>query len=206
MNQPILLIMFFALGVGTCFAIVLRTRLIKSESVKSLGAVSNTLQSFWLRRSSRAYQQQARYALSGFMETLAMLLSAGYPLMSALQRIASTPGSPNNPLMCEVREVLRRTRTGESLTDALQKLRAALPGAEIAMFVSLLVQANHHGGRLAELLNHQAEVRRQQIAEEIETRAQEAPVRLLLPLIVFIFPATMLPFIGVILGKLMWQI
>lgn len=205
MNQSTLFIVLCALSVGACFAIVVRARLLKSEPGQGLGTVSNTLQSFWLWRSSKVYQRQARYSLPGFMETLAMLLSAGYPLMSALQKIVSNQGASTNPLMYEVREMLRRTRTGENFADALQKLRVALPGAEIAMFVSLLLQANHHGGRLADLLNHQAEVRRQQIAEEIETRAQEAPVRLLLPLIVFIFPATMLPFIGVILGKLMWQ-
>lgn len=206
MNEAIILILLFAASVGACSGIIWHLRMPKVSENERFMRVSNTLQRFWLRRSSRAYQEQVRYALPAFMETLAMLLSAGYPLLSALQRIVSTPNTPNNALLLEIREVLRRTRTGESLNSALQKFKVALPGAEIAMFVGLLIQVNSHGGRLAELLNHQAEVRRQQIAEEIEARAQEAPVRLLLPLVVFIFPATMLPFIGVIIGKLMWQL
>ncbi|RUO38682.1 hypothetical protein CWE13_03285 [Aliidiomarina shirensis] len=205
MNEPTLLIAIFALGFGTCVALILRARgMFSAKADQYSSSVSNALRKIWLLRSKQAYRQQARYALPAFMETLAMLLSAGYPLQSALQRIVSTANGVGNPLMLEMRELLRRTRTGETLSESLKKLKLALPGPEMAMFVSLLVQANQHGGRLADLLNYQAEVRRQQVAEEIETRAQEAPVRLLLPLVVFVFPATMLPFIGVIIGKLMW--
>lgn len=169
-----------------------------------------------LRRRQLRQQnaQQARFALPACMDTLAMLLAAGYPISSALQQVVQQANevavaSRNavakvNPLYQQLALVLARVRRGESLGQALAELKQSLPGAEVAMFVSLLIQANQYGGRLSELLTAQAELRRQQIAEEIETKAQEAPVRLLFPLIMFIFPATLLPFIGVIIGKVMW--
>ncbi|RUO21247.1 hypothetical protein CWE08_06605 [Aliidiomarina iranensis] len=233
MNWVLILIGSFAISSGCCVGLIVHMRISaakqKEEDVqKPKHRLMVFASKIWRLRGKKQYQQQARYALPTFMETLAMLLSAGFPLPTALQRIVSVPNSiasspvntqnqtqndskPSlknnmqmNPLVLEFREVLRRTRTGESLSEALQKLRDTLPGPEIAMFVSLLIQANQHGGRLADLLNYQADVRRQQIAEEIEAQAQEAPVRLLMPLVIFIFPATMLPFIGVIIGKVMW--
>ena len=150
--------------------------------------------------------QQARYALPAFMDTLAMLLTAGFPLTLALQKLLQqAPEKSCNALHLEIRTVLQRVRRGESFTESILRLRKRLPGPEMAMFVSLLVQSNSYGGRLAELLSAQAEVGRLQIAEEFESKAQEAPVRLLLPLILFIFPATLLPFTGVIIGKVMWS-
>jgi tight adherence protein C len=150
--------------------------------------------------------QQARYALPAFMDTLAMLLTAGFPLASALQKLLQQVSTnPLNALHVEMRMVLQRARRGESFDESMLGLRKRLPCPEVAMFVSLLVQSNRYGGRLAELLSSQAELGRLQIAEEFESKAQEAPVRLLLPLILFIFPATLLPFIGVIIGKIMWS-
>lgn len=149
--------------------------------------------------------QQARDALPAFMDTLAMLLTAGFPLTSALQKLLQqVPAKSFNALHLEMRVVLQRARRGESFAASVLQLRKRLPSPEMAMFVSLLVQSNRYGGRLAELLNSQAELGRLQIAEEFESKAQEAPVRLLLPLVLFIFPATLLPFIGVIIGKVMW--
>ncbi|MCH8492199.1 MAG: type II secretion system F family protein [Idiomarina sp.] len=157
------------------------------------------------RHITKKSAQQARYALPAFMDTLAMLLTAGFPLTSALQKLLQqVPAESFNALHVEMRMVLQRARHGESFAESMLQLRKRLPGPEMAMFVSLLVQSNRYGGRLAELLNSQAELGRLKIAEEFESKAQEAPVRLLLPLILFIFPATLLPFIGVIIGKVMW--
>lgn len=158
------------------------------------------------RQLMKKAAQQARYALPAFMDTLAMLLSAGFPLTSALQKLLQQiPTQSANALHLEMGSVLQRVRRGEGFAESMLQLRKRLPGPEMAMFVSLLVQSNRYGGRLAELLHAQAELRRVQIAEEIESKAQEMPVRLLLPLIVFIFPATLLPFIGVVMGKVMWN-
>lgn len=146
---------------------------------------------------------QVRCQLPAMMELLAMLLTAGLPLMAAMQQLLSQ-GS-HNSLQKELRMVVAAVRTGEPWVTAMQRFRERNPVAEVSMFVTMLIQSSQHGGALSGLLGEQAASFRQTLAEEVEQQAQELPVRLLLPLIVFVFPATMLPFIGIIAAKVMWQ-
>lgn len=146
--------------------------------------------------------EQVRCQLPATMELLAMLLSAGLPLVSAIQQLLSRGGS--SAMNQELNLVIAAIRTGDSMTAAIQRLRTRNPSAEMSMFATMVIQSSQHGGALANLLTEQANTFRQGLAEEIEQRAQELPVRLLLPLIVFIFPATMLPFVGVIIAKVLW--
>lgn len=154
-------------------------------------------------RQARKRQQHAVYALPVVMDALALLLATGSPLMTALQKSVVRR---TDPLCEELRVVLNQIRTGESFNTALTHLSDRLPRAEIRAFTSLLLQASVQGNSLVSLLEQQAEVRREITAAAIEQQAQETPVRMLGPLALFIFPATILPFIGVIAAKLMWQV
>ncbi|MCL4410766.1 MAG: type II secretion system F family protein [Gammaproteobacteria bacterium] len=146
---------------------------------------------------------RVRCQLPAMMELLAMLLTAGLPLMAAMQQLLSQ--GRQNALQQELRLVVAAVRTGEPWVNAMQNFRQRNPVAEVSMFVTMLIQSSQHGGALSGLLGEQAASFRQTLAEEVEQQAQELPVRLLLPLIVFVFPATMLPFIGIIAAKVMWQ-
>lgn len=158
----------------------------------------------WLqaRQSRRRRIELVRCQLPATMELLAMLVSAGLPLVSALQQLLSR--SASSAMHQELNLVLAAIRTGDSMVTAIQRLRTRNPSAEMSMFVTMVIQSSQYGGALATLLTEQAGAFRQALAEEVEQRAQELPVRLLLPLIIFIFPATMLPFIGVIVAKVLW--
>lgn len=150
-------------------------------------------------RSATARQREAVLALPVIMDALAMLLATGVPLVSALQRAMSRNRS--NALQDELRTVLQQIRMGTSLADALDLFCARLPRAEIRLFANLLLQSSQQGNSLAPLLEQQAATRREITAAEVEQYAQEAPVRLLGPLAICIFPATILPFVGVIVAK-----
>jgi len=177
--------------------------LVKSHGALQLLGITLVLWS-WLPlisagRSAAARQREAVLALPVVMDALAMLLATGVPLVSALQRAMSRNRS--NALQDELRMVLQNIRMGTSLADALELFCLRLPRAEIRLFANLLLQSSQQGNSLGPLLEQQAATRREITAAEVEQYAQEAPVRLLGPLAICIFPATILPFVGVIVAK-----
>ncbi|CUS48810.1 MAG: Tad secretion system assembly platform protein TadC [Idiomarinaceae bacterium HL-53] len=149
---------------------------------------------------ARFRQRQASHALPTLMDSLAMLLKAGFPLMSSLKLYLDDGAM--NVLHRELRSVMHKIQTGTHFDEAIQGLYRALPSKEIKLFVNLLLQSSKQGSGLAVLLQEQASIRREALAAEIEQYAQEAPVKMLAPLALMIFPATVIPFIGLIWIKL----
>jgi tight adherence protein C len=98
--------------------------------------------------------------------------------------------APAGAMRDELARVLRDIRAGRARNEALRLLadRTDVPG--VASFVAAMASAERQGIALAPLLRAQAEQRRSERFLLAEKRAMEAPVKLLLPLIVFIFPGT----------------
>jgi tight adherence protein C len=96
-------------------------------------------------------------------------------------------------------------RIGEGRSEALKKMAQRTGAPEVSSFVRAVVQADQLGTSLGRILRVQAtdtRVKRQAAAEE---RAQKAPIKMLFPTVVFIFPAMFIVILGpamLSLGKL----
>jgi hypothetical protein len=91
---------------------------------------------------------------------------------------------------------LSEMRVGESRQDALKKLSARVDSAELSAFVRAIIQADQLGISLGRILRVQAvdsRLKRQAAAEE---RAAKAPIKMLFPTVVFIFPAMFIVVLG----------
>src|SRR5207244_5925216 len=87
-------------------------------------------------------------------------------------------------------------RIGEPRHDALKKMAERVPTPELAAFVRSIVQADQLGISLGRILRVQAadsRLRRQSVAEE---KAMKAPIKMLFPTVLFIFPAMFLVILG----------
>jgi len=98
--------------------------------------------------------------------------------------------APPGPLRNEFAIVLRDLRSGLSRAEALRRMADRLDISEITSFVSSIVQAEKMGASLATVLRLQSEQRRSERFLRAEKMAMEAPVKLVGPLIIFIFPVT----------------
>jgi tight adherence protein C len=98
--------------------------------------------------------------------------------------------APAGPMRDELARVLRDVRAGRPRAEALRLLaeRTETPG--VASFAAAMLSAERQGLALAPLLRAQAQQRRSERFLAAEKRAMEAPVKLLLPLVAFIFPGT----------------
>ena len=100
------------------------------------------------------------------------------------------------PLAEEFGLTLSEMRIGESRTEALKRLAERVDAPELSAFARAIIQADQLGTSLSRILRVQAadsRVRRQATAEE---RAMKAPIKMLFPTVLFIFPAMFLVIIG----------
>ena len=100
------------------------------------------------------------------------------------------------PAADEFALTLSEIRIGESRPDALKKLADACDTPELSAFVRAIIQADQLGISLGRILRVQAtdtRLRRQAAAEE---KAMKAPIKMLFPTVLFIFPAMFLVILG----------
>ena len=142
----------------------------------------------WLRDQTKARNLQILKALPFFLDIVTLAVEAGLNLSNAMQQ-AVTKGL-KGPLAVEINRVLRDTRGGKARVDALRDFADRLDFAPVTSLVSALIQAESMGSSLGPILRVQAEQRRAERFQRAEKMAMEAPVKMLGPLIMCIFPCT----------------
>jgi len=157
----------------------------------------------WLRDVRERRRKDVLRALPVYLDFIVMAVEAGLNLNGALNQ-AMDKGPPG-PLRNEFYMVVRDLRAGVPRADALRRMEKRLDLEEITSFVGTVIQAEKMGARLGSALRVQAVQRRTERFQRAEKLAMEAPVKLILPLIVFIFPVTFIVLAFPIVMKFMME-
>jgi tight adherence protein C len=142
----------------------------------------------WLREQRDSRQRQVLKALPFYLDVITLCVESGQNLTSALAQAVAK--APPNPLRDELNRVLRDIRTGKPRLEALRGMAERMQMPAISNVVSALATADKQGAALGPILRAQAEQRRSERFQRAEKLAMEAPVKMLFPLIAFIFPCT----------------
>jgi tight adherence protein C len=102
----------------------------------------------------------------------------------------------DGPLTEEFGLTLNEIRIGESRQDALKKLAERADTPEISGFTRAIIQADQLGISLGRILRVQATDTRQRRQAAAEEKAMKAPIKMLFPTVLFIFPAMFLVILG----------
>ena len=140
-----------------------------------------------------ARQKSIQRGLPDVMDLLVISVEAGLGFEQALDRVISNvPGE----LAEEFARVLGETQAGSSRSDALRNLQVRVDTPEIRSFVLAMIQADTFGVSIGRVLRAQADemrIKRRQVAQE---KAQKAPVKMMIPMVLCIFPALFVVVLG----------
>lgn len=146
------------------------------------------LPEIWLSDTRKRREIDVIRSLPVYLDFITMCVEGGLNFQGALGQAMEK--APPGPLRNEFAIVLRDLRSGLSRADGLRRMAERLDISEITSFVSSIIQAEKMGASLASVLRVQAEQRRSERFQRAEKIAMEAPVKLVGPLIIFIFPVT----------------
>jgi tight adherence protein C len=142
---------------------------------------------------TRGRKEILRAELPDALDLLAVSVEAGLGFDGAISKLTE---HMDGPLADEFALALGEMRIGESRQNALTKMMKRVDTPELSAFVRAIIQADQLGISLGRILKLQAgdtRTRRQLAAEE---RAMKAPIKMLFPTVIFIFPAMFIVILG----------
>jgi tight adherence protein C len=140
----------------------------------------------WLDEQIKKRQQEVQKALPDALDLLTICVEAGLGFDAAMSNVAQ---KWDNELSLAFARCIRETQLGKIRRDALRDMADRIDLSDLTSFVAAVVQSEQLGVSMAKILRIQSDqmrMRRRQIAEE---KAQQAPIKMLLPMVGFIFPS-----------------
>lgn len=157
------------------------------------------LPELWLKDLARRRQKTVRRVLPDMLDMLSISVAAGLAFDSALARVS---GKASNPLADEFAQYLTEIRLGIGRRDALRQIGVRAGVDDLDSFISAVIQAEQLGVSIANLLRVQSEQLRTRRRQRAEKVAQQAPLKMLFPMILFIFPSVFVVILGPALHQL----
>jgi len=138
-------------------------------------------------------QEQIQKTLPDALDMLTVSVEAGLGFDAALSQVTK---NTDGPLPGEFFRVLQEMQIGKSRAAAFRAMTARTTVQDLRNFVSALVQADTLGIPIAGVLREQAKEMRLKRRQRAEEKAQKIPIKILFPMIFFIFPALFVVIIG----------
>jgi len=153
----------------------------------------------WLREAGVSRRAAIIRELPFYLDIITLAVEAGSNLTGGMTQAVQK--SSDSPLRRELSRVLRDIRAGKTRAESMRDLAERTGSRPVQNVVSSLIQAERTGSSLGPLLRAQAEQLRTERFLRAEKLAMEAPVKLLGPLVMFIFPTTFIVLTFLVLSK-----
>ncbi len=157
----------------------------------------------WVNKMVAFRHRSIQRALPFVLDLLTLSVEAGLDFMTALRRIVEQRRV--DELGEEIIQVFREVQVGKTRKEALRAMAERINHPDIRSVVSALVQADELGVGIATVLRIQSDQIRTRRFQRAEKLANEAPVKMLFPLVCFIFPAVFIVLLGPIFIQMMRQ-
>lgn len=170
------------------------TRLVALLTI--LGIAGFYLPNIWLRLKLARRKEIIRDGFPDALDLLTVCVEAGMGLDSAITRVAKEIALTNKILSDELNLYNLEMRAGKFRRNALKNLAMRTDLEEVNNLVTLLIQTDKFGTSVAKALKVYSDTMRTQRFQRAEEMAAKIPVKLLFPLILFIFPALFVAILG----------
>jgi tight adherence protein C len=143
----------------------------------------------WLKSTITRRQKSVRKAMPDALDLLTICVEAGLGFDAAMQKVSE---KWETELSLAFLRVIREIQLGKLRREALRDMADRLGLAELTSFVAAVIQSESLGVSLAKVLRIQSDqmrMKRRQLAEE---EAHKAPIKMLIPMALLIFPSLMI--------------
>jgi tight adherence protein C len=140
----------------------------------------------YLGRMIASRQHMIQKVMPDTIDLLVICVEAGLGFDSALTRVVQ---KSDNPLTYEFGRVLSEMRVGRPRRDALKDVITRTQVPDLANFISAILQAEQLGVSVTQVLAVQADQMRVLRRQRAQEKAMQAPIKMLFPMVFFIFPA-----------------
>lgn len=146
-----------------------------------------------LKQKTEARQKQIARALPDVLDLLTVSVEAGLGFDAALAKVVE---KTQGPLAEEFSRVLQEVRVGKPRREALRELTQRTTVDDLSAFVVAIVQADQLGVSIGKVLRIQSVEMRRKRRQRAEEAAMKAPIKMLFPLVFFIFPGLFIVLLG----------
>jgi tight adherence protein C len=165
-------------------------------AVLYFGAMGWIAPAFYVKRRLKARQKEVQLALADMLDMLVVCVEAGLGLNQAMVRVADEIEHVSTVMSEQLAMVNLEMRAGTPRDEALKNFadRTGLP--DIKSLVSMLVQTDRFGTSVADALRVHSETMRTKRRQRAEEAAAKTTIKLVFPLVLFVFPAMFVVVIG----------
>lgn len=148
---------------------------------------------FWLGRKIKARQKAILKQLPDAMDLLTISVESGLGFDAAMQKVAQ---KWDNELARAFARVLSEIRVGKLRREGLRDMAARIEVPDFTNFIAAIIQADQLGVSIAKVLRIQSEQMRIKRRQRAEEQANQAPIKMLIPLAFLVFPSIFIVLLG----------
>ena len=147
----------------------------------------------YIQGKAKARQHEIRKALPFTLDLISISVEAGMALDGAM---AIVQEKSTGPMADELGLTLREIRLGKGRNEALVDLGDRVGVEELKSFVTAVTYIARLGGSLVDVIRIQAQAMRIKRRQRAEEKAMKTPVKIMIPLVLFIFPSMFIVILG----------
>lgn len=159
----------------------------------ALGACGLLLPNFFLQSSEKKRKALILKSLPDILDLLSVSVEAGLGFDQAIQKVTE---KMSGPLSEEFEKTLQEINMGKQRREALRDMANRIDVDDVTVFLSSIIQADQLGVSISNVLRLQSQQGRTNRRLRAEEKAQKIPIKMLIPLVLFVFPAILIVLLG----------
>lgn len=167
--------------------------LMRIEALVIGGLIGYLFPRSWLKARTKQRQQEIEKKLPDVLDLLTVSVEAGLGFDAALLKVVE---KQKGALAEEFFRVLQEIKMGRPRRDALRDLSKRNSVEDLSNVVASLIQADQLGISIGGVLRNQSRQIRQKHRQRAEEKAQKAPIKMMIPLVFFVFPSVFIVVLG----------
>ena len=180
-------------GAGAAVGLLAGSLILGLVAAVLLAGVAWLASEAWLRGAVRARREEVSRSLPGAIDFMVVAMQAGMQFDGALARVVE---KYKNPLTTELAKAQAEVDLGRPRQEALESVARRLGVDEVSSFVQAVVSAGQLGVPLVDSLRVQADEVRWRQRDRARQLGAQAPIKMTIPMVVFIFPTLWIILLG----------